>query len=235
VPTPFSNVNNGEIIDESHIDRYRVPINDLESGKAFYRVSSGDGMLYQVNFRKSDSTNEEGQFLSSLTAGQMVVFKAVADSEVGASLQITFEGGSNSGSIPLYAGGAALAEDAIKAGQVVVAIYNDTTPARFDVVGVTGAAGPAGPAGPAGATGSAGPQGPAGPDGPMGPQGLQGIQGPAGPQGATGPAGPQGEQGPAGPVGPQGSVGPAYSTLIDPSVHAKSIKDSTRKRSRCPF
>lgn len=135
----------GDIIEVEHVKQYAVPLNDLESGKAFYRAATGDGSPYEVSFRKQDSTNEEGHFLESLTAGQVVVFKANVDSPAtGTSLSILFEDGSTgtaSGDIPLFAGGVQLGEEEIKADQIVVAVYNDTVPARFDVVGVAGSAG----------------------------------------------------------------------------------------------
>ena len=134
---------NDDIIEAEHIKQFAQPINDLESGVAFYREASGDGSPYEVSFRKEDSTDEKGHFLESpLSAGQMVVFKANVDSPVDAGLAILLEDGStgtSSGNIPLFAGGAEVGEDDIKADQIVVAVYNDTTPARFDVVGVSGA------------------------------------------------------------------------------------------------
>ncbi len=221
MPSDFDkSYNTGSTIEASHVKQYASPINDLESGKAFYRVATGDGSPYEVSFREADlPMNERGHVIKTLTAGQIVVFKANVDSPASdASLAIMLENGStgtSSGPIPLFAGGSQLGEEDIKADQIVMAIYNNTTVPRFDVVGVggvsgTGGTGPAGPqgeqgpAGPAGATGPAGPQGEQGPAGATGPAGSQGEQGPAG---ATGPAGSQGEQGPAGPAGATGPAG----------------------------
>ena len=105
-----------------HVTQYAQPIKDLESGKAFYRVASGTGAPYQVNFRLADSTGgashhidhssapepPQGPPLSLLAAGQTVAFKANVDSPANASLVILLEDGASgtlSSSYPLFAGG----------------------------------------------------------------------------------------------------------------------------------
>ena len=216
--TPFSNVNNGDTIDESHVDRYRVPINDLESGKAQYRVASGTaGSPYEVNFRKVDSTNSEGSYLSSgaLQAGQVVVFKANVDSPADASMAIRYEDGASGtlgSEIPLFAGGAQVSAGQIKAGQIVMAVYNDT---RFDVIGVSsGVAGPKGDKGDPGETGATGTPGLDGSPGEKGEPGVKGDKGDPGDQGQQGVKGDKGDTGekgdpgdPNGPPGPKGDKG----------------------------
>lgn len=147
-----------DTIHATHVTQYAQPIKDLESGKAFYRVASGTGAPYQVNFRLADSTGGAGHHidhssaptppqggpLSLLAAGQTVAFRANVDSPASASLVILLEDGASgtlSSSYPLFAGGAQIGAGAIKENQIVVAIYNDTTAPRFDVVGVQGASG----------------------------------------------------------------------------------------------
>jgi hypothetical protein len=145
--TDFSDANN-DIIEANHVKQFALSVNDLESGLAFYREadSGGDGSPYEVSFRKTDSRDEKGNFLEDpLTAGQMVVFKANVDSPVGgASLAILLEdgaSGTSSGPIPLFSGDTQVGPGQIKAEQIVVAIYNNTSPPRFDVVGVSGSSG----------------------------------------------------------------------------------------------
>ena len=136
------------VIEAEHVKQYAEPVNDLESGKAFYRVATGTGNPYQVSFRKVDSTGGKGHYIepttgsdAPLSAGQMVVFKAnVSSPSGGASLSLLLEDGSSgvsSGNIPLNVADNQVDEDQIKAGQIIVAIYNDTSTPRFDVVGVS--------------------------------------------------------------------------------------------------
>ncbi len=144
-----------DIIHASQVIQFAQPTNDLESGKAFYRVASGDGTPYEVSFRMADSTGGTGHHidhpsaptppsLSLLQAGQMVVFKANVDSPADASLAILLEDGASgtlSSAYPLFAGGAQVGADEIQEEQIVVAIFNDTSPPRFDVVGVSSGSG----------------------------------------------------------------------------------------------
>lgn len=226
--------NNGDVIQPSHVKQYAAPINALESGKALYRVATGDGSPYEVSFRVADlPVGVKGHVIETLTAGQVVVFKANVDCPaVDASLAIMLEdgaSGTSSGPIPLFAGGSQLGEEDIKAEQIVMAVYNDTSTARFDVVGVSGA-GAVGPQGPAGEQGEAGPQGPAGAtgaqgiQGPAGAAGATGAQGPVGPKGDTGDAGPQG---PAGATGAQGIQGPAGATGAQGPAGTQGLKGDT--------
>lgn len=146
-----------DIIHANHVIQYAQPIKDLESGKAFYRVATGSGAPYQVSFRLAASTGGTGHHidhpstpgphptpLSLLSAGQEVIFKANINSPASASLAILLEdGGSGTLSVayPLFAGGAQVGANEIKAEQIVMAVYNDTSTPRFDVIGVASAGG----------------------------------------------------------------------------------------------
>lgn len=129
---------NGDVVEADHIQQIFKPVEDLESGAALYRAATSTGATYEVSFRKSD--NPDGNFLSSLSAGQMIVFKADANSGANAELEVTFEGGGTAAH-PLSLAGDPVGADDIKADQIVVAIYNDTSTPRFDVVGLGGGAG----------------------------------------------------------------------------------------------
>ncbi|SET91424.1 Collagen triple helix repeat-containing protein [Stigmatella erecta] len=141
-------------------------------------------------------------------AGVQIPLLSSKDSELVASLPVTFAGA---------------------VGSYLLTVSTGSLPAQNDTMVVTlGASGPRGPIGPQGPKGDAGLTGPQGPKGeagltgavgPTGPQGLKGEAGPTGPQGprgevgltgatgSVGPQGPKGEAGAQGPVGPQGSPG----------------------------
>ena len=139
MPTDFTqnDFNNGDLTDVEHIKRTFGPINDLESGAAFYRTTVSTGANYVVDFQAS--ANSGGHYLSSLTAGQMIVFKADQDSLTNAQLQVTLEGGS--ATVPLHIGDTQVGAGDIKQNQIIVAIYNNTTTPRFDIVGASSASG----------------------------------------------------------------------------------------------
>jgi Collagen triple helix repeat (20 copies) len=219
----------GDLINVDYVKQLIQPVEDLESGKAYYREATLNGSNnFEVNF--SQSGNAGGYYLNSLSAGQIIVFKAMSNSPASAQLEVLMESG---GPIvaPLYAASLQVGLDEISADQIVVAVYNNTSTPRFDIVGLAaaqgqgtqGPTGPQGPAGPTGADGStgpqgaqglqgipgdAGPQGPAGNDGADGAQGLQGLQGDTGPAGPQGPPGSDGADGAQGPQGLQGDIGP---------------------------
>lgn len=146
---------NGEVIEASHVAQYAEPIRELESGKAFYRVASGDGTPYLVDFQADADPDVRKHHLTTdgftpveernpLEAGQVVVFKANADSPDNATLQLVLEDGStgtNSTAFPLTVGDDPIQEGDILENQIVVAIYNDTATPRFDVVSLGGTVG----------------------------------------------------------------------------------------------
>ena len=203
MPTDFTlnNFFNGDLTDVDHIKRTFEPINDLETGAAWYRPDTGAANAHIVDF--SDS-QENGLDASTLSDGQIVHFKASATNTGAATL--TLNGLSNSTvTLPVTKNGnTALDAGDIQAGQMVAVLYNSEGGGRFEMA--TGTAGSTGPQGPAGPAGPPGPSGPAGADGAQGPQGPQGPAGPAGPPGPSGPAGADGAQGPQGPPGPTGSI-----------------------------
>ncbi len=126
----------GDIIEAVHVNQFTPPVNDLESGAALFRVATTNSGNYVVDFQAS--SNPDGHFLESLSQGQVVIFKADADSSAEAELEITLEGGSESH--PLYRGHEPIAEGDIKADQIVMAVYNETSTPRFDLLGVAGGA-----------------------------------------------------------------------------------------------
>lgn len=133
--TPFNTgFSNGETIETNHFTQYVNPINDLESGASHFRVATNSSGTYQVNFLTS--ANPEGHAIDSLSAGQMIVFKASHNSPDNAQLKVS----TNSGEAthPLFMGGVQINQGEITSDQIVTCIFNDTSPPRFDVVGVRG-------------------------------------------------------------------------------------------------
>ena len=123
----------GDLVLPEYIKQYAQPVNDLESGSSFYRQSTNSAGSYLVDFRQT--ANPDGHFISTLSAGQRIVFKASHDSPASATLSVETELGTVS-SIPIYLAEQQVQTDQIKEDQVVAVIYNDTTSPRFDIVGV---------------------------------------------------------------------------------------------------
>lgn len=137
MPTNFNtSFGSGDDISHEHVTQYAKPINDLESGAAFYRVASNTGKTYEVDFSSAaiPGNGGKGHFLSSLTEGQIVVFKASADNLSAADLQVTLE--SSVVTHPIYAYGVPIDAGVIKSGQIIFALYNSENTGRFDVLGL---------------------------------------------------------------------------------------------------
>ena len=141
-----ANLESGDIIEAAHVNQYAEPVKELESGKAFYRVATGTGAPYSVDFTADPDPDVRNNHISTtaydpdnaLMAGQIVTFKASADSPANASLRLKLEdgaGGTDSADYPLHAGDDQIGAGQIKEDQIVVAVFNDE--GRFDVVGVT--------------------------------------------------------------------------------------------------
>ncbi len=128
---------NGDIIKPEHVKQFSGPVNDLESGAALYREAIDDGGLYQVDFQPS--ANPDAHFIEELTPGQVIVFKASHPSPADAQLKVLVDGGFET--YPLFMGGTQVGIDQILTDQVVIAVFNDTTVPRFDVVGGGGGVG----------------------------------------------------------------------------------------------
>lgn len=129
---------NGDIIESSHVKQTFKPIQDLESGAAFYREATTSGTNYVVDFQSSAIPGGyPGNILESLEAGQIIIFKADEDSSANSQLQVLLQG-SGPATAPLQVGDRAIGRGDIKANQIVVAIYNDTTIPRFEIAGVGG-------------------------------------------------------------------------------------------------
>lgn len=123
-----------DTIDAGHIKQYAGPVNNLESGAAFYREATSSGATYVVGFTASDIPGgSPGHTISSLSPGQMILFKADVASSASAELEINLEGGGTD-SGPLFKNGTQVGAGDILANQIVLVVYNDTTTPRFDVM-----------------------------------------------------------------------------------------------------
>ena len=124
----------GDVVQATHVSQYATPLNNVESGSAWYRADTGTANAYKVSFAS-------GNVISSYAPGQLVFFKA-ANSNTGAStLQVTGPAGDLATKPITKNGGAALASGDIQAGQIVGVIYNDQGTGRFELVGAAGAGG----------------------------------------------------------------------------------------------
>lgn len=126
-----------DIIEADHIQQLFKPVEDLESGASNYREATGSGSNYVVDFQKS--ANPDGNFLSALVPGQVIVFKANDENNQNASLTVNLEGG-GSETHPIKIGDNSVKADVIKEDQVVCVIYTEEGGAnkRFELVGSTG-------------------------------------------------------------------------------------------------
>ena len=157
MPSNFvDDFDNDDVIEVEHVKQYGKPLNELESGLAHYRVASGSGNPYIVDFQADSDPDVRKHHITTdsftpiedrhpLQAGQAIVFKANIDSPANASLQLTLEDGASgtaSATFPLHVGDDQVGLEQIKEDQIVMAVYNDN-PSRFDVISL-GAGGSAG-------------------------------------------------------------------------------------------
>ncbi len=135
MPTNFdTSFGTGDEISPEHVKQFAKPINDIESGAAFYRAATHTEETYEVDFSAAATEQGElGQVLTSLEAGQVINFKASADSLDGASLQVALESGT--ATHPLYSHGQPIKAGAIRSGQIVQVVFNSTGSGRFDAIG----------------------------------------------------------------------------------------------------
>ncbi len=122
-----------DTIHASHVIQYAEPIQELESGAALFRVASNDSGAYSVDF--TALANPNGHRITSLTQGQMIVFKASHNSPASATLKVLLEP-SGSASHPLTMGDTQVGANDILQNQMVIVVYNATTTPRFDVIGI---------------------------------------------------------------------------------------------------
>jgi hypothetical protein len=130
--TNISNYKSGKA---DHTKRYATPISHLESGSTFSRTATNTNETYEVDFSLSAIPGGgRGHFLTTLIPGQVVVFKASADSQANAKLQVDLEGGAMT--FPIFSGDAPLEPGAVQEDQMVVVVFNDQGLGRFNVVGL---------------------------------------------------------------------------------------------------
>lgn len=125
----------GDIVLPSYVKQYAQPINDLESGASFYRQATDSSGAYLVDFRSA--TNPGGHSISSLTEGQVLVFKASHDCPSGATITVETDLGTVS-NVPIYHGDQQVGQGLIASDQMVTVVYNNTTTPRFDILGLQG-------------------------------------------------------------------------------------------------
>ncbi len=112
------NFNTNDVIEADHIKQVFDPINQLESGEAFFRLESGSA----VNAYKllADQANP----VSAYTAGLRVAFKAAQANNGAATLELIGPAGALGPKALVNADGSALTASDIQAGQMLEAIYD---------------------------------------------------------------------------------------------------------------
>jgi hypothetical protein len=118
MPTPFdSDFDPGDIIEADHVKQFIVPVNNLETGRAFYAgTSSGSASAYTVLLSPTPEA-------TPYNVGMIVNFKAHVDNAAAPTLNVNALGAK-----PLIKnGGSALAAADIKAGQIVSVLYDGTS------------------------------------------------------------------------------------------------------------
>ncbi len=103
----------------------------IQDGSTFYREDDGVANAYQVDASGSGSNPLE---IAAYAPGQVILFKAENENTGASTLQVIGSGGALSvknltkfGSVPLEAGD-------IQAGQMVMAVYNDDSGGRFEMM-----------------------------------------------------------------------------------------------------
>ncbi len=132
--TQFNSVSNGQTIDAQHVNRYIEPIQDLESGGAWYREADPSGTANAIKVNFATTANP----VSAYTPGLIVHFKANATNTGAATLTITGPSGDLSAISLVKKGGVAIAAGDISSGQVIAAIYTEDSGGankRFEVLG----------------------------------------------------------------------------------------------------
>lgn len=119
MPTSFGTYNPGDVIQDTHVEAFNSPINNLETGASFYGVDGGGTDAYAATLSPVPA---------SYTAGMMVHFKANTANTGAATLNVN---GLGARAIKKQ-GGVDLATGDIAAGQVQTVIYDGT---NFQVIG----------------------------------------------------------------------------------------------------
>lgn len=124
---PTTPVNTGEIIQAA-------TINSLVTAGAWNSLESGSGTTPNAYKVKFDGTGTNGNAIASLTDGLIVTFGALATNSGPATLEVLKSGGTfgtrpltKTGNLPLVGGD-------IRAGQMVVAMFNGAGN-RFEMIG----------------------------------------------------------------------------------------------------
>lgn len=133
MPTAFTDsFSDGTPVYAAHVKQYADPVNDLESGEAWYRAATNNLGKYQVKF----TTNEGFHVLDSLEDGQQINFKAShACPAAGAQLEVKLSDDSFE-TYPIYSGANQVAENEIAQNQLVSVIFNkEVGNNRFELVG----------------------------------------------------------------------------------------------------
>lgn len=117
--TTFGTYNPGDIIQDTHIEAFNTPINNLETGAAYYGADAGSTDAYVVTIPKPPTS---GSGPTSLTAGMLVYFTANTANTGPATLNVNSLGAKTikkKGNTDLQTGD-------ISAGQIVAVIYDGT-------------------------------------------------------------------------------------------------------------
>lgn len=121
----------GDIIEATHLNQYKDPVQQLESGTAYFRVDdSSTTNQYRVDF-------SSGNKISSLQEGQLINFKVrVGGANSGAATLDVLGPSGSLGALPLVKkGGAALASGDLTDEQIVSVIYNSI--GRFEILSLS--------------------------------------------------------------------------------------------------
>ena len=129
---------NDDPIEVTHVTQFAEPIQDLESGAAWYRPDTGVANAHVVDF---SNVNENGIDTTSLADGQIIHFKASAVNTGATTLTVNGTSSSSTTKSITKNGGSALDAGDIQANQMVAVIYNSEGGGRFELVGGIGGTG----------------------------------------------------------------------------------------------
>lgn len=134
MPSQFDSFNPGDTILDTHVEQYAQPIQDIQSGAAFFSADTGVADEYVVTFNNTTAHKNRLASLSDLNTGLLVTFKAGNANTGAATLEVV----GTSGSLGVFdiskRGGMALSAGDIQAGQMVAVLFDEAS-SRFEMLG----------------------------------------------------------------------------------------------------
>lgn len=122
---------NGDVIETIQLTQLFPIVEALEDNQTNYRADIGVADAYKVDFSGTGQPNQ----IQAYQAGQQIVFKAAHTNTGASTLQVTGPFGDLSALALKKFGNTVLEAGDIQADQIVMAVFNNEGPGRFEVLG----------------------------------------------------------------------------------------------------